>query len=818
MSYILTSDGLGKNAMQYEEGRGGYFPTNSGTTETQALLIRGALRAYAATGVTTYLDNARKYADALIKYYFFETEAPTTGLWPCQWIVNAGDTFYTKGPVSSVSSQLNGSVGTVVAFVSGLATIADLATVYRAFSSDGTLTWSNVFAEVSTGTEYTIDSYYDKSGNKFTLSGTTSTFTGTTVPSKAGQVQLAGAQATLTGNAKLNYSIYTATAVPFGTNFECWPMWRSMDEGEWNCAADSLHWLYDAFELLITHDATQTARWARSRDAILRMWTECLTWDTGLYVCKKTADATAAYNNDPLTFYITEQSGVEYVTPNVPSSPVGYVRTTRDSNGYISTVLPLDAARTKFRWANESIYINGIFTADTDCLKLAIGSSGAQASRVILTDSNGYTYQCRYVFGPGTVPTNITSIPLSWFNAGYSWNTGAISYWGDGSGYHGSLQNGSDGFGFPLSPSVPSITLTYTTANTTVQYRVTDSGGQRAAVTLAVGTHTIIITATSGNIVNLDFLNNAETPVAIVIGSISGVHTLVSGIKIRKVWIDFESTAASTIKIGDVYFSGAPTRETVAYSGGGLPFQLSSNSPRGSTAGLTAANFQGPYYMGYQNPVPFIGLNDYTNAEIMMNMMIAAQAAYLTSTGVTGPVAPVYIPLTWDSIMFGTADTFCWTGPDPNTFWGGFQYRAFAAVADFWQQCVAAPVSNGAVTKAATFTNSFLTWLDTWLTENPTEVMIPSTFNAAVEPTVVYSDPQMISLALKGAIFAKKAGADSAVCKRVISSLYALLVNFNITGGDMDGSFTPDPTGGVFYGYWAGELLDTLALYILNPT
>lgn len=812
-SYLLTSDGLGKNSMQFEEGRGGYFPTNSGTTETQALLIRGALRAYAATGVTTYLENARKYADALIKYYFFETEPPDTGLWACQWIVNAGASFYTKGPVSTVSSQLNGEVGTSVSFTAGLATVADLATVYRAFSSDGTLTWENVFAGVSTGTEYTVDHYYDNAGNKFTLSGTTSTFAGVTDLTKAGQIQLSGAQAALTGTAKLNYSIYTSTAVPFGTGFECWPMWRTLDTGEWNCAADSLHWLYDAFGLLLTHDATQTERWTKAKAAILRMWTECLTWDAGLYVCKKTADASAAYNNDPLTFYIIE-SDAQYVAPNVPASPVGYAVPTRDSSGYIKFVMPTDAARTKFRWANESVYVNGIFTADTDCIKLYVGSTGAQAARVILTDDSGHSYQCRWAFAALTNPTNLATIPLSWFNASYSWGTATSSFWS--AAYHVSSITDVDGAGFAVNiTSAPAIT--YTTASSTVLMRITDGTGVRTPVALASGTHTVTPT-TSGTITNIDFYCSSGVASDIVINSFTGVTDLVSGVKIRKVWLDFESTAETTITIGDVWFSGAPTRETITYSGGGLPFQISSNSPRGSSAGITAANFQGPYYMGYQNPVPFIGANDYTSAEIMMNMMIAAQTAYHSSTGVTGPVAPVYIPLTWDSIMFGAANTFCWTGPDPNTFWGGFQYRAFAAVADFWQLCVLAPVTNGAVTKAATFTNSFLTWMDDWLVANPTEIMIPSTFNEAVEPTVVYSDPQMISLALKGAIFAKKAGADAAKCKRVISALYALLVNFNITGGDMDGSFTPDPEGGVFYGYWAGELLDSLALYLLNPT
>jgi len=29
----------------------------------------------------------------------------------------------------------------------------------------------------------------------------------------------------------------------------------------------------------------------------------------------------------------------------------------------------------------------------------------------------------------------------------------------------------------------------------------------------------------------------------------------------------------------------------------------------------------------------------------------------------------------------------------------------------------------------------------------------------------------------------------------------------------MLGSFTPDPDNGIFYGFWAGEMLEALALY-----
>jgi len=806
MSYILTADGLGKNSMQYEVGRGGYFPSSSATTETQAMLIKGACEAYRATGISGYLDKARLYADALITYFCFDTEAPGSGTWPCQWIVNGGEAFELQGPVSSVSPVYSGNIGTSVTFTSGNATISGLSRVYIAGSSDAVFNWNNVFSEIVEGTEYTILYFRDKNGAKFDADNN---YLNDTDIAKAGEVQLGGAQATFSGIVKLNYSVYIATTIPFGDNFECWPMWRVLEAGEWKCAGDSIHWMYDAFTALHELDVTQTARWSASKAACLRNWETVIHLDDSAYVSKKEVDK--LFDSWPLTFFKATVAG-ELIT-----APTAYLESSRDASGYVKFVLPADATRTNFNWNNESVFITGVWAVAGDALRLAIGTTADTAGEVILRDTNDNAFHCRWTWAAGSVPTSLVSIPLSYFNPSYSWGTAASPCWDEGSGiqYHVSIPLTSDGVGFGGNwATVPSITYNLTAG--TMQMRSTDSTGAQAYTAMSSGLHTVTPTVPSGghNIVNIDFMCVSAGTNTAVINTPTGVVNNTSPLHIRKVEVNLNSTAANTILIGDIQFTGAAVRETITYNDGALPFQLSSDNPATGGTMATAANFQGPYYIGYQNPCPYIGLNDYAKAEVMMNLIVASQAAYFTSTGITGPFAPVYIPNTWDGVMFAPASTFTWVGPDPNTFWGGFQYRPFAAVADFWQRCVTLGVSNGAVTKAATVTNSFLTWLDTWLTENPGETCIPTTFNVATDPVNGYDEPAMIAVALKGALFAKRAGADTAKATRVIQALYTLMVSFNITHGDMLGSFTPDPENGIFYGYWAGEMMESLALYI----
>ncbi|MFZ4524606.1 MAG: hypothetical protein ACOYOE_03420 [Chlorobium sp.] len=246
---------------------------------------------------------------------------------------------------------------------------------------------------------------------------------------------------------------------------------------------------------------------------------------------------------------------------------------------------------------------------------------------------------------------------------------------------------------------------------------------------------------------------------------------------------------------------------------GAIPFELGNKNANPPSQG--GGGFVGPYYAGYQNPIPWHFMKDYTAAANMLRFLIDAQGAYRTSTGIMGPFAPVFH---YDSSMLSgaTINKFSWKGPDPNTFWGGFQYRPFAAVANFWQQCITSKTNNQAVSSAATISTAFLTWLDTWLTEHPTEKNIPVTFHEGAAPIADYKEPHIIALALKGSLYCKKAGANPQIVTRVTGRLYNMLMSYQVTKGDMAGSYAPDPTRHSFNGFWAGEIMDALALYAIG--
>lgn len=250
---------------------------------------------------------------------------------------------------------------------------------------------------------------------------------------------------------------------------------------------------------------------------------------------------------------------------------------------------------------------------------------------------------------------------------------------------------------------------------------------------------------------------------------------------------------------------------------GAIPFEYT-NKGDNLTVRSTSI-FRGPYYTGYQNPLPWLYMQDYTAAANMLQLLVESQVAYTKSTGVKGPFAPVYH---YDASLLGSAkkNVFTWNGPDPNTFWGGFQYRPFADVAHFWYHCKRSNIQNAAVSNASKVCMSFLSWLDGWLTAHPNNEYVPTEFREATQPSAPPAngdnDPHMIALALKGALFCKNAGADAAMVGRVIARLYAMVMKRQSKAGDMAGAFMHDPYSHIFKGFWAGDIMEALALYIMH--
>ncbi|MEI7694876.1 MAG: hypothetical protein WCI64_04410 [Chlorobium sp.] len=258
-------------------------------------------------------------------------------------------------------------------------------------------------------------------------------------------------------------------------------------------------------------------------------------------------------------------------------------------------------------------------------------------------------------------------------------------------------------------------------------------------------------------------------------------------------------------------------RKNIPYKGA-MPFEYTNKGANLTVNSLPI--FRGPYYAGYQDPLPWHYLQDYTAAANTLQFLIDAQAAYAKSTGITGPFAPVYH---YDDSFIGKAvkNSFTWEGPDPNTFWGGFQYRPFAATADFWYHCVYSKTSNAAVANATKVCTTFLGWLDAWLTAHPKDAYVPTSFTekqppAAPSATNGDKDPHIIALALKGTVLCKRCGANPQMVGRVIPRLYTMLISHQATTGEMAGAFMHDAKTHIFKGFWAGEIMEALGTYTIG--
>ena len=91
-------------------------------------------------------------------------------------------------------------------------------------------------------------------------------------------------------------------------------------------------------------------------------------------------------------------------------------------------------------------------------------------------------------------------------------------------------------------------------------------------------------------------------------------------------------------------------------------------------------NWRSGSYAGYTNPYCFPGGSN--NAIYASKFIYDSQTAYQNLFPTTGPSIPVYLRNMGENLVYGELETWTWEGPDPNTTWAGFQYRAMENMAD----------------------------------------------------------------------------------------------------------------------------------------
>ncbi len=174
---------------------------------------------------------------------------------------------------------------------------------------------------------------------------------------------------------------------------------------------------------------------------------------------------------------------------------------------------------------------------------------------------------------------------------------------------------------------------------------------------------------------------------------------------------------------------------------------------------------------------------------------------------------PLFIWDRWDSREYGEPNTFTWNGPDPNTHWGGFQYRGIETVARTY-------FNNPDQEKAKKITWKFINAVKKIWDEQGS---YPTNFEEGKAPTAEYRDTHMIALFLRTLIYYYQSTdneSEELICKELIKRSIKELTDLfnpyteNMIWNDNFINGTWSVKNKEWYMFWGGEILSALALLI----
>lgn len=839
---VINPQGVSCNSFHSVLGRGGYLPPSTGTTEGQAALIRSLLIAYktpqlSASAKTQALTQANLMASAL-EPYFYGTAVPinpTAQVWLPHWVINARGSFVSKGSQAPIDFMNFGYFDVPVSFTAGVGVIPGglLADVGRVYSIGGKLLWRNITSPLLTGTEYQVNywvSNLQMAGQRYRFSPNYQS-PGAALPipttETAGTLVLS---TPFTGTLWMTYSAYDGATIAVNDRFDAFPMWRPLGASEINHAFDVSWWIDEAFELLA--EVTGQSKWQRARDANRHS-----TIATGTIINESFLLKSDSTTTDPFSYPGT---GYTVVNNSAPSSAVRTV-----DGGILVTVGDGAELYPSAEIQNFAITVacvtETVYAVQVACSVATLIEVVASIAESPVDFSQEYT---AFLPVPATLTyTAVNVLPQSFVRWGvdtwwHSTNADNPTYQYTGGGGSavvvtemGAIGGGNRlvtrinmnrgggfaGVGFVLFGATNQPPAIHYRTLSAVVYRVQDSAGIWFSFNLPISATYTTYTpedwaGADGSIQAIDIqpLNaSAElwcywigaAPVALPIPCNVYKHLLRSRV-----------TVAHQLKAGTFQAINSPLN-ALKYNPGAVPFTV-------NQIGGAIDAWRGSLYVGYQNPATWIkwGLLDY--AVTVLQCLSDSQSDYgrRRPGGATGLFSPVFYWPIWSEGVFGKFNSWGWDGPDPNTEWGQYAYRALEASAKAWYL----GRSNPALARPAQrITMNALRYLDKFLRANPLG-RPPTNITKNAAPQDLYHDPAAAALIMRAAIWANLAGGDRAITFRIIRRCHLYLNSQYISTGLMAGSHTSgQPTfveGSQTYrenfGFWVAEILEANALLV----
>lgn len=257
--------------------------------------------------------------------------------------------------------------------------------------------------------------------------------------------------------------------------------------------------------------------------------------------------------------------------------------------------------------------------------------------------------------------------------------------------------------------------------------------------------------------------------------------------------------------------------DNLAYTPGLIPF---SNIYEEGTDQIGA--WRGMPYPGYQYPFIYTLEPEKYSRHLgnMTDFLYDSQQWYFTKFGQLGPGASAYVWNRWDNYKYGPPDTFTIHHWGDGNAWSGYQPRAMMGACRAWYEL--ANKGKAVPPKLITYAENWLTWLVTFT--KASGGVLPTDFPMTGVPQPDPDDftGHVTGLWLAGACLAALAGSKVAGLDYLIEACVTELQNnyvvTSVPGHAMNGSWSPavrvGTDNGMFFGFWAGEILRGLGLYI----
>lgn len=287
--FAISKDYLVKAHYHEEEGRGGYFAPESGTSEGQFLTILGLLDAYEVIGDKDILEFAKNLSDAALIYLYKGDKLPDKNftkeyIFSPHWLFNA-----TNDDFCSERIYYNKKVK----FVNGIGKINSDYNIKKLFSVrdlNGTLEWESPYSKII-GKQYEILENIINNNN---------------IVIKLAQ--------DYSGELIVVYSDLGGEKIKPSENYEANPVWRKLLKGESSCAVDSLWWSYQCFEKLYKNLGESKYKIIlENMKGLIR------------FICKKESEVEYPYSPWILPFTVntinnklSEETGIPYVGYQAP--------------------------------------------------------------------------------------------------------------------------------------------------------------------------------------------------------------------------------------------------------------------------------------------------------------------------------------------------------------------------------------------------------------------------------------------------------------------------------------------------------------------